>query len=94
VWQSCAVIRSGLLDDTRRVPLADFETYLARRRAAEVSIANHNIVLLLQAMGWGLVLFGHQPRQHAGRHLPPTASQALASDLRTARIGRGLIPLV
>jgi hypothetical protein len=46
-------IRSGLLDDTRRVPLADFEGYLHGAAAAEVSIANHNIVLLLQAMGLG-----------------------------------------
>ncbi|MBX9790325.1 MAG: hypothetical protein K2Y37_15515 [Pirellulales bacterium] len=46
-------IRSGLLDDTRRVPLADFEQYLLATAVGEITAANYNIVLVLQAMGLG-----------------------------------------
>ncbi len=46
-------IKSGLLDAERKFPLVDLEQYLLSTAAAEVTIANHNIVLLLQAMGLG-----------------------------------------
>jgi hypothetical protein len=46
-------IRSGLLDSERQFPLVEIEQYLLSTAAAEVSIANHNIVLMLQAMGLG-----------------------------------------
>ena len=46
-------IRSGLLDDTRRVPLPDFEQYLLATAVGEITAANYNIVLVLQAMGLG-----------------------------------------
>lgn len=46
-------IQRGMLDPERQIPLADFEQYLLSTAAAEVTIMNHNIVLLLQAMGLG-----------------------------------------
>jgi hypothetical protein len=46
-------IAAGLIDPERKIALADFEQYLLGTAAAEVSIANHNIVLMLQAMGLG-----------------------------------------
>lgn len=46
-------IKSGLLNPEMKFPLSEIELYLLSTAAAEVTIANHNIVLLLQAMGLG-----------------------------------------
>jgi hypothetical protein len=46
-------VKREMLDPERRLPLADFEQYLLSSAAAEVTIMNHNIVLMLQAMGLG-----------------------------------------
>ncbi len=46
-------IRQGMLNPELRFPLSDIEQYLLSTAAAEVTIANHNIVLVLQAMGLG-----------------------------------------
>lgn len=46
-------IRQGLLNPEWQFPLVEIEQYLLSTAAAEVTIANHNIVLMLQALGLG-----------------------------------------
>lgn len=46
-------IKSGLLNENLQQGWFEFEQYLLATAAAEIAIANHNIVLVLQAIGLG-----------------------------------------
>ena len=46
-------IKSGLLDDGKRVPLSQMEQNALTHIAASLAMMGHNIVLMLQAMGLG-----------------------------------------
>ena len=46
-------IRSGLLDEGKKVPLSQMEQNALTHNAASLATMGHNIVLMLQAMGLG-----------------------------------------
>jgi hypothetical protein len=50
-------VRSGLLDDTKRVPLSVLQQMAYEANCAELAFMGHNIVLTLQAMGLGGLYF-------------------------------------
>ena len=63
-------IKSGLLDEAKRVPLSQMEQIALTGTAASLATMGHNIMLMLQAMGlggWlytGLNTFNHMGRWH------------------------------
>lgn len=50
-------IRSGLLDETKRVPLSVFQQMAYEANVAELAFMGHNMVLTMQAMGLGGLYF-------------------------------------
>jgi hypothetical protein len=50
-------VRSGLLDDEKRLPLSEFLSYVHECMCLELAFMGHNIVLTLQAMGLGGLYF-------------------------------------
>ncbi len=87
-------IRQGMLDPELKFPLTEIENYLLSTAAAEVTIANHNIVLVLQAMGLGGWFYsGINPTSLLGG-AAEEGIPALVSALRIGLSGRDQIQSV